>query len=94
MSQNCFELHLDNGNTQSHRSFIHQRVRVLKCSSGLIAMKRKLEYSFAVGRKLTTSILNIDFFHSQNQKAKAGSIAFRSRNFHAMHLAAGSFVFA
>ena len=82
---------MDNDNTQSHCSFIHQRVRVLKCSSGLIAMKRMLNYTFAVG---SNSILNIDFFHSQNQRAKAGSIAFRSRNFHAMHLAAGSFVSA
>ena len=45
-----------------------------------------------VGSKLTT--LFIYFFHSQNQRAKAGSMAFRSRNFHAMYLAAGSFVFA
>ena len=32
----------------------------------------------------------INFFHSQNQKAKAGSMAFRSRTFDAMYLAAGS----
>ena len=35
----------------------------------------------------------IYFFHSQNQRAKVGSMAFRSRNFQAMYLAAGSFVF-
>ena len=33
-------------------------------------------------------------FHSQNQRAKAGLMAFRSLNFHAIYLAAGSFVFA
>ena len=33
-------------------------------------------------------------FHSQNQRAKAGSMAFRSQNFHVMYLAAESFVFA
>ena len=36
----------------------------------------------------------MNFFHSQNQRAKADSMAFRSRTFHAMYLAAGSFVFA
>ena len=30
------------------------------------------------------------FFNSQNQRAKAGSMAFRSRNFHAMYLGAGN----
>ena len=52
----------------------------------------KLNYTVEVGSKLTT--LFIYFFHSQNQRAKAGSMAFRSRTFHAMYLAAGSFVFA
>ena len=43
----------------------------------------KLNYTVEVGSKLTT--LFIYFFHSQNQRAKAGSmVAFRSRNFHAM----------
>ena len=61
-------------------------------SSELIAMKHKLNYTIEVGSKLTT--LFIFFFHSQNQRAKAGSMAFRSQNFHTMYLAVGSFVFA
>ena len=52
-------------------------------------MKHKLNYTIEVGRKLTT--LFICFFLSQNQRAKAGLMAFRSLNFHAMYLAAGSF---
>ena len=41
-------------------------------------MKHKLKYTAEVGSKLTTLFI---FFHSQNQRAKAGSMAFRSRNF-------------
>ena len=55
-------------------------------------MKHKLNYTIEVGSKLTT--LFIFFFHSQNQRAKAGSMAFSSQNFHTMYLAVGSFVFA
>ena len=55
-------------------------------------MKHKLKYTVAVGSKLTT--LFIYLFYSQSQRAKAGSMTFRVRNFHAMYLAAGSFVFA
>ena len=63
---------------------------VLKQNSyELLAMKHKLNYSVEVGSKLTTIFI---FFHSQNQRAKAGSMAFRSQNFQAaMYLAAGSF---
>ena len=53
-------------------------------------MKHKLNYTVEVGSKLAT----IYFFHSQNQRAKAGLLAFRSRNFHVLYLAAESFVFA
>ena len=53
----------------------------------------KLNYTVEVGSNLTT-LLFIYFFRSQNQRAKASWMAFRSRNFHAMYLAAGSFVFA
>ena len=56
-------------------------------------MKDKLNYTVEAGRKVTTLYIII-FFYSQNQRAKAGSMAFRRRNFHAMYLAAGSFVFA
>ena len=52
-------------------------------------MKHKLNYTVEVGSKLTTLL-----FFFQKQRAKAGSMAFRSRTFHAMYLAAGSFVFA
>ena len=45
-------------------------------------------YTIEVGSKLTT--LFVYFFNSQNQRAKAGSMAFRSRNFHAMYLGAGN----
>ena len=72
--------------------FTSELYRVLKRnSSELIAMKRKLNYTVEVGRKLTTLLI---FFHSQNQRAKAGSMACSRRTFHAMYLAAGSFVFA
>ena len=54
-------------------------------------MKHKLNYIVEVGSKLTTLFI---FFHSQNQIEMAGLIAFRSRNFHALYLAAESFVFA
>ena len=56
-------------------------------------MKDNLHYTIEAGSKLTTLFIYL-FFHSQNQRAKAGSMAFRSRNFHAMYLAARSFVFA
>ena len=50
-------------------------------------MKRlELNYTFEV--------LFIYFFPSQNQRAKAGSMAFRNRIVHSTYLAAGSFVFA
>ena len=52
-----------------------------------------LIFAVGFGRKLTTLFIYW-FFPSQNQRAKAGSMAFISRNFHAMYLAAGSFVFA
>ena len=53
-------------------------------------MKHKLNYTVEVCSKLTTLFI----FHSQNQIEKVGSIAFRSRNFHALYLAAeSSFVF-
>ena len=55
-------------------------------------MKHKLIYGVEDGSKLKP--LFIYFFHFQNHRAKTGSMAFRSRNFHAMYLAAGSFVFA
>ena len=54
-------------------------------------MKHKLNYTIEVGSKLTTLFIYL-FFHSQNQRAKAGLMAFRSQNFHTMYLAAGSFV--
>ena len=58
-------------------------------------MKHKLNYTIEVGSKLRTLFIYLFiFFHSQNQRAKAGSMAFRSQNFHTMYLAAGSFVFA
>ena len=63
-------------------------------------MKHKLNYTVEVCSKLTTLFiylliyLFIYLIHSENQSAKAGSMAFRSRNFHAMYLTAGSFVFA
>ena len=44
--------------------------------------------------RLAASWQLIYFFHSQNQSAKTGSMAFRSRSFHAMYLAAESSVFA
>ena len=55
-------------------------------------MKHKLNNTVEVGSKLTT--LFMYFFHSQNQRVKAGSMGFRRRNLHAMYLAAGSFVLA
>ena len=60
-------------------------------SSELIAMQYKLNYTVEVGSKSTTLFI---FFHSQNQRANASSMAFIIRKFHAMYLAAGSFVFA
>ena len=54
-------------------------------------MKHKPNYTVEVGSKLTTLFI---FCHSQNQRAKAGSMAFRSRTFHALYLAAETFVFA
>ena len=48
-------------------------------------MKHKLYYTAEAGSKLTT--LFIYFFHSPNERAKAASMAFRSRNFHGMYLA-------
>ena len=55
-------------------------------------MKHKLNYTIEVGSKLTTLFIYL-FCHSQNQRAKAGLMAFRSQKFHTMYLAAGSFVF-
>ena len=60
-------------------------------SSELIAMKHKLNYTVAVGRKLTTLLT---FFILRTERAKAGWMAFRSRTFHAMYLEAGSVMFA
>ena len=55
----------------------------------------KLNYTVEVGNKLTTLFIYLNyFFHSQNQRAKAGLMAFRSQNCHAMYLVTGSFVFA
>ena len=70
--------------TTTHNRFVllftSEFHRVLKRnSSELIAMKHKLNYTFEVGSKLTTLFI---------------SMAFRSRNFHALYLAAESFVFA
>ena len=48
----------------------------------------RTSYTIEVGSKLTT--LFVYFFNSQNQRAKAGSMAFRSRNFHAIYLGAGN----
>ena len=59
--------------------------------SELIAMQHKLNYTVEGWQQVDNYI---NFFHSQNQKAKAGSMAFRSRTFDAMYLAAESFVFA
>ena len=57
-------------------------------------MKHKLNnYTIEASSKLTTLFIFF-FFHSQNQRARAGSMAFRSRNFRTTYLAAGSFVFA
>ena len=82
--------------TTTHNRFVvlftSEFYRVLKRnSSELIAMKHKFNYTVEAGSKLTTLLI---FLHSQNQRAKAGSMAFRSRTFHAMYLAAGSVVFA
>ena len=72
--------------------FTSEFYRVLKRSSSeLIAMKHKLNCTVEVGSRFTILFIFLD---SQNQRAKAGSMVFRSRNFHAMYLAAGSFVFA
>ena len=59
-------------------------------------MKHKHNYTFDAGSKLTTLFIFhlFIFFRSQNQRAKAGSMAFKCRNFHAMYLADGSFIFA
>ena len=54
-------------------------------------MKHKLNYTVEVGSKLTTLFI---FFILRIRERKAGSMAFRSPTFHAMYLAAGSFVFA
>ena len=51
-------------------------------------MKHKLNYTIEVGSKLATLFIYL-FFLSQNQRAKAGSMAFRSRNFRATYLAVG-----
>ena len=53
----------------------------------------KLNYTVEVGNKLTTLFIYLNF-NSQNQRVKAGLMAFRSQNFHAMYLVTGSFVFA
>ena len=44
-------------------------------------MKHKLNYTIEGGSKLTTPFIYL-FFHSQNQRAKAGLMAFRCQNFH------------
>ena len=64
-------------NENTHNRFVvlftSEFYRVLKRnSSELIAMKHKLNYNVEVGSKLTTLFI---FFHSQNQRAKAGSMA-------------------
>ena len=83
---------MENDNTQSLCSLFTSEFYLLlkRNSSELMALKHELNYTVEVGSKLTS----LFFFHSQNQRAKAGSMAFRSRTFHAMYLAAGSFVFA
>ena len=50
-------------------------------------------YSSRHALNITADLMLVQF-HSQNQRAKAGLMAFRSRNFHAIYLAVGSFVFA
>ena len=60
----------------------------------LIAMKHlKLNLYYWGWQQVDMSIYLFDFFHSQNQRAKAGLMAVRSWNFHAMYLAAGIFMF-
>ena len=56
--------------------------------AGAAAVPTISSYTIEVGSKLTT--LFVYFFNSQNQRAKAGSMAFRSRNFHAIYLGAGN----
>ena len=56
--------------------------------AGAAAVPTITSYTIEVGSKLTT--LFVYFFNSQTQRAKAGSMAFRSRNFHAMYLGAGN----
>ena len=81
--------------TTTHNRFVvlftSEFYRVLKRnSSELIAVKHKLISTVEVGSKLTTLFI----FLILRIRAKAGSMAFKSRNFHAMYFAAGSFVFA
>ena len=59
----------------------------------LILKHLKLNHTVEVGSELTTLFIFLNFY-SQHQRTKAGSMALRSRNFHAMYLAAGSSVFA
>ena len=55
--------------------------------------KRKLNYTFEVGSKLTTLFIFLIFSFSESE-SESWFDGFRGRNFHAMYLAAGSFVFA
>ena len=57
-------------------------------------MKHKLNYTIWQQVENSVHLFIYSFLHSQNQKVKARLMAFRSRNFHAMYLVAGSFVFA
>ena len=86
-------LYLENDNTQWLCSFslpvYFEFYRVLSW----LLWNISLIFAVGFGRKLTTLFIYW-FFPSQNQRAKAGSMTFRSQNFHAMYLAGGSFVFA
>ena len=53
----------------------------------------KLNYTVGVGSKLTTLFIYLNFSFSESE-SENWFMAFRSRNFHAMYLGAGSFVFA
>ena len=83
-------------NENTHNRFVvlftSEFYRVLKRnSSELIAMKHKLNYTVEVGSKLTTLF---NFFILRIRERELVRWFFRSRTFHAMYLAAGSFVFA
>ena len=83
--------------TTAHNRFLvlftSEFYRVLKRnSSELIAMKHKLNYTVEVSSKLTTLFI-FSFSESESESWFDGR-TFRSRTFHAMYLAAKSFVFA